>query len=98
MLKIILALVALLPAVARAADEPPVEWVDLDTHHRIVRLSSEGGTESLYFHQNGYSPDGSKIMVSTPEGIAQIDLKTREAETIVTGRVRPIVTARRSGD
>jgi len=83
---------------ADAPASPPVEWIDPDTHHRIVRLSTEGGTESLYFHQNAYSPDGSKLMVSTPTGIATIDLQTREVDPIVTGRVRPIMTARKSGD
>jgi oligogalacturonide lyase len=97
MLKTFLLSLALLPAVLRAAD-PPIEWIDPDTHHRIVRLSTEGGTESLYFHQNAYSPDGSKLMVSTPSGIATIDLQTRDIDPIVTGRVRPIMTARKSGD
>ena len=82
----------------RAAEDPPVEWVDPDTHHRIVRLSTEPGTESLYFHQNAYSPDGTKLMVSTPSGIAQIDLQTRAVDQIVTGRARPIMTARKSGE
>ena len=31
--------------------EPPTEWVDADTGHRVVRLSREPGSASLYFHQ-----------------------------------------------
>src|SRR5262245_49232687 len=31
---------------------PPAEWVDAATGHRVVRLSTEPGTRSLYFHQN----------------------------------------------
>ena len=40
-----------------AAEEPPTEWIDPDTGHRIVRLSKEPGGSSLYFHQNPYTPD-----------------------------------------
>src|SRR5262245_50407344 len=96
--QILLAIAALVPAVVRAAENPPpenslpVEWIDPDTHHRVVRLSTEGGTESLYFHQNAYSPDGTKLMVGTPDGIATIDLQTRAIDPIVSGRVRPIMT------
>src|SRR5262249_34715059 len=38
--------------------EPPREWTDPDTGHRVVRLSDEPGSQSLYFHQNAYTPDG----------------------------------------
>src|SRR5262245_46920012 len=97
MYKLLILPLALFSAVLRAS-EPPVEWIDPDTHHRVVRLSTEGGTESLYFHQNAYSPDGTKLMVTTPDGIAQIDLATRAVDPIVSGRIRPIMTARKSGD
>ena len=93
------ALICLVVAVhAMAADEHPREWIDPDTGHRIVRLSDEPGTSSLYFTQNAYSPDGRKIVVTTPEGIATIDLASRKQETVVEGRVRVIVVGRRTGD
>src|SRR5205807_7565287 len=34
--------------------ELPVEWIDRDTGHRVIRLSREAGTQSLYFNQNAY--------------------------------------------
>ena len=83
---------------ARAAEEPPTEWIDPDTGHRIVRLSREGGTASLYFHQNAYSPDGRKLVVTNPGGIATIDLATRAIDQVVTGQVSVLVTGRKSGD
>jgi oligogalacturonide lyase len=76
----------------------PREWIDSDTGHRVVRLSEEAGTASLYFHQNAYSPDGKKIVVTTPSGISTIDLTTRAIETVVTGEVRVIVVGRKTGD
>jgi oligogalacturonide lyase len=71
--------------------------VDQDTGHRIVRLSKEPGSQSLYFHQNAYSPDGRKLMISTPSGISTVDLQTREIEQVVEGRVAVIMTGRKTG-
>jgi oligogalacturonide lyase len=88
-----------LAATVRADEEPPAEWIDPDTGHRIVRLSREPGTASLYFHQNAYSHDGKKLIVTTSDGgIATIDLGTREIRKIVPGRVGVIVTGRKTGD
>jgi oligogalacturonide lyase len=70
------------------AVDVPSDWVDPDTGHRIVRLSQEGGTESLYFHQNGYTPDGQKMVLLTPEGVATVDLKTRKIDLVVPGVAR----------
>lgn len=81
-----------------SSEAPPREWIDPDTGHRIVRLSDQPGTASLYFHQNAYSPDGKKIVVTTPEGISTIELETRAIEPVVTGQVRVIVVGRKSGD
>lgn len=89
---------ALASVAAVAADEPPTEWIDPDTGHRVVRLSREPGTESLYFHQNAYTPDGRKLIVTTPTGIATIDLATRAITRVVEGRVNVIVAGRKTGD
>src|SRR5690348_13738205 len=56
--------------------EPPTEWIEPETGHRVVRLSREPGTASFYFHQNAYAND--KLVVSTPAGLSTINLKTRE--------------------
>ena len=95
----LLALLTLAPMAARAADEAPTDWIDLDTGHRIVRLSREPGTASLYFHQNAYSADGKKLFVTTPSGgIAAIDLATREIKPLVPGTVSVLVAGRKTGD
>lgn len=59
---------------ALSAAEPRTDWIDPDTGHRIVRLSTEGGSRTLYFHDNSYSPEGDKLLISTPSGIALIDV------------------------
>ncbi len=96
----VLLLVSSLSAVrAFAAAEPPTDWIDRDTGHRVVRLSRDGGTASLYFHQNAYSADGKKLIVTTADGgIATVNLETREIKPLVPGRVSVLVTGHKTGD
>jgi oligogalacturonide lyase len=71
-----------------ATNDPPSEWIDPDTGHRVIRLSKEPGTESLYFHQNAYTSEGDKMVVVAPGGISTINLKTREMDLVVPGIAR----------
>src|SRR3982751_5792583 len=82
---------------AVAQQEPPREWIDQDTGHRVIRLSDEPGSASLYFHQNPYTPDGRKLIITTPNGLSAIDLKTRAIQKIVEGRVSVIIVGRKTG-
>jgi len=66
-----------------APSEPPTEWIDAATGHRVIRLSKEPGSASLYFHQNAYTPQGDKLIISTPGGLSTVNLKTREIELVV---------------
>ncbi|HEV2762670.1 MAG TPA: oligogalacturonate lyase family protein [Pyrinomonadaceae bacterium] len=83
---------------AQQGQELPREWVDKDTGHRVVRLSDEPGSQSLYFHQNGYTPDGRKMIMTTPTGLSAVDLKTRKVEKIVEGRVGILIVGKKSGE
>jgi oligogalacturonide lyase len=88
---------------------PPKEWIDKDTRHRVVRLSDEPNSSSLYFHQNAFSTDGKKMAFTSPTGIYQVDLETRNIELILGGetsqftqgnigaRISMIVTGRKTG-
>ncbi|MEP6850147.1 MAG: oligogalacturonate lyase family protein, partial [Acidobacteriota bacterium] len=76
--------------------EPPTDWVDPDTGHRIVRLSREPGSESLYFHQNAYTTDGDKLIMTSPTGVSTYDFKTRVIDKVVDGRVGVIVVGRKT--
>jgi oligogalacturonide lyase len=91
----LLVLCGIMGAAVFAAD-PPKSWVDADTGHRIVRLTDEPGSASLYFNQNGYTADGLKMVYTTPGGISVLDLKTHETKPVVEGRVRVIVTGRKT--
>ena len=79
------------------AQDLPTEWIDPDTGHRVIRLSKEAGSTSLYFHQNGYTPDGQKLIIMTPTGLAAVNLKTRALEKVVEGRVNLIMLGKKTG-
>ncbi|HEX8294940.1 MAG TPA: oligogalacturonate lyase family protein [Chthoniobacteraceae bacterium] len=76
--------------------EPPTSWVDPDTGHRVVRLTREADSASLYFNYNGYTPDGRQMIYTTPEGIGAVDLKTFKTRIVVPGPVRAIVVGRKT--
>ncbi len=70
-------------SILTAAEIPPKEWIEPATGHRVIRLSGDGGGSSLYFHQNAYTGEGDKMIMSTPEGISTVNLKTREIDLVV---------------
>ena len=85
-----------LTALAQQRDLPR-EWIDPDTGHRVIRLSDEPGSASLYFHQNPYTPDGQKLLITTPTGLSSINLSTRAIEKVVDGRVGVIIVGYKTG-
>jgi oligogalacturonide lyase len=78
------------------AAEPPTQWIDPATGHRVTRLSREAGSASFYFHQNPYPAGGDKLVIATPGGLSTIDLKTGEIKLIVEGRAGQVVVGRKS--
>jgi oligogalacturonide lyase len=80
---------------APADAEPPSEWVE-PTGHRVVRLSREPGSSSLYFHQNPYTQSGDKLLISTRAGLSTIDLHTRKIDPVVEGRAGMVVVGKKT--
>src|ERR1035438_1639 len=74
-------------AISPVRGGPATEWIDQDTGHRVVQLSTEPGSESLYFNLNPFTPDGQRMVITTPSGISMINLQTHAVEKIVDGRV-----------
>jgi len=92
-----ISIVALIAAACLAtAEEPPREWVDPATHHRIIRLSDDPGSASLYFHQNAYTAAGDLMVFTTPHGLSVVDLKSRRIRSLVEGRVSHVVVGRQT--
>jgi oligogalacturonide lyase len=84
-------------ALAQSSKEIPREWTDPETGHRVFRLSDEPGSQSLYFHQYAYTPDGESLIITTPTGISTVNLKTRAVEKVVQGRVNMIIVGKKTG-
>ncbi len=76
------------------AAEVPAEWIEPATGHRVIRLSRVPGTKSLYFHQNAYSAAGDKMVITSRDGIAVVNLETREIEPLVKERAGQIVVGK----
>src|SRR5262245_14444512 len=93
------ALLVVAPALfaqSAAPGEPPTSWIDPDTSHRIIRLTSEPGSASLYFNQNGYTADGKSLVYTSPEGISVFDLAARKTRRVVEKGARLIDAGRKS--
>ncbi len=76
--------------------EPPTSWVDPATGHRVVRLTREPDSASFYFNVNAYTPDGTQMVYTTPDGISVIDLTTWKTRSVVQGHVRTIVVGHKT--
>jgi oligogalacturonide lyase len=79
-----------------ADDAPPAEWIEQSTGHRIIRLSKEPGSASLYFHQNPYTASGDKMIFTTRDGVSTINLKSRAIEQVVEGRAGNLIVGRKT--
>ncbi|MCL6464155.1 MAG: oligogalacturonate lyase family protein [Bacillota bacterium] len=92
------ALAFLSASLIAVAQQTPKEWVDAETGHRIVQLSEEPGSGSLYFNLNGYTPDGKKLLITTPHGMAFVDLGTRRIEPLSSDpHAHPIMVGHKTG-
>lgn len=85
------------PGTTQMAQQPPKEWVDKITGHRVVRISEEPGSSSNYFNVNSYTPDGHWMAYSSPSGIMVLDLTTFTSKLVVPGRVSLQFVGRRTG-
>ena len=80
---------------ARARTQAPREWVE-PSGHRVIRLTPASGGSSFYFHQNGYTASGDKLLISTRQGLSAIDLKTRKNELVVEGRASNVIVGKKT--
>ncbi|ESQ77411.1 oligogalacturonate lyase family protein [Asticcacaulis sp. AC402] len=104
---------AVTPALAQNAAPPavqpdpstlPKDWIDKNTGHRVVRISTENDSRSLYFHDNAFTGDGKWMVYDSPSGIMKVDLATwtpslltaaRGWRCLMVSRTRPILYARK---
>ncbi|HVU34107.1 MAG TPA: oligogalacturonate lyase family protein [Opitutaceae bacterium] len=80
------------------AQELPREWIDAETHHRVVQLSTESGSQCLYFTQPAFTGGGGRMLITTPHGMALVDLSTRKIEALAdTAGGSPVQTGQKTG-
>lgn len=84
-----------MPTAAEIKD-PPKSWIDKDTGHRVVRLTNEPGSASFYFNVNAYTPDGTEMIYTTPEGISVLNLQTLQTRSVVKGKLHTIIVGRKT--
>ncbi|HEY3763223.1 MAG TPA: oligogalacturonate lyase family protein [Verrucomicrobiae bacterium] len=89
----LLTLSAIMPVLAQT---PPASWIDPDTGHRIIRLTTEPGSDSFYFNDNCFTPDGKRMAYTTTNGISVLNLDTLQSTEVVTGKVHTIIVAHKS--
>src|SRR5690242_15348589 len=70
----VLVLCAVAIAPVRSAGDPPSDWIDSATGRRVIRLSTEPGSQTLYFHDNQYSAEGDRYVFTSRSGIWLVDL------------------------
>ncbi|MFM2295225.1 MAG: hypothetical protein RLZZ350_1638 [Verrucomicrobiota bacterium] len=92
-----LTLAAVISGCATAPRAASREWIDPATGHRVVQLSTEPGSESLYFNLNPFTPDGKKMVITTSNGVAIVNLETRAVEKIIASRAHIIMVGRKTG-
>jgi oligogalacturonide lyase len=85
----------------QGGNEPPTDWIEPATGHRVLRLSKDPGTASFYFHQYSFTAEGDKLVVSSKGGLATLDLTTIgvkpcKIEQIVEGRGGSPVVGKKS--
>lgn len=73
------------------------EWIDKDTGHRIVQLSQEPDSHSLYFNVNAFTKDGERMVFTAPSGISMVNLKTHAIEKLVPAPAQIIMVGRKFG-
>jgi oligogalacturonide lyase len=81
---------------AAATKMPPKSWIDPDTGHRVIRVTDEPGSASLYFNVNGYTPDHKQMVFTTANGISVLELATFKTRPVVRENVRLVEVGRKT--
>jgi oligogalacturonide lyase len=81
-----------------ATQSPPKSWIDPDTGHRIIRLTDDPGSATLYFNDCGDTPDGHEVIFTTTNDRSAriLDLRTGQTRLVVHGPIKTICMGRRT--
>lgn len=92
------------PVMETGGQKMPDEWIDKDTHHKVIRLVRKPGSNaSFYFHN--YPFFGNKMVFYSTDSLRGRQIYTVDLSTLkidqVTGQVQPMfgeLVGRRSGN
>jgi oligogalacturonide lyase len=85
------------PVTPPVVKNPPRTWIDPETGHRVIRITDEPNSESLYFNDNCFTPDGREMVYTTEDGgVGVLDLSTWKNRLVVRGRVRLIMVGHKT--
>ena len=79
-----------------AAAPPPKSWIDPETGHRVIRLTEEPGSASLYFNDNSCTPDGQNMVYTAGGAINVVNLVTFQTRDLVPAPARVIVVGHKT--
>ena len=89
----LVALILLLAAAGTALQTPPPagrrDWIEPATGHRVIRISDDPGSSTLYFHDNAFSAAGDRMMLRTPKGVAVVEVAKLGGEDLKLDVVAP---------
>jgi oligogalacturonide lyase len=84
------------PSTTAVAPVPPQSWVDKDTNHRVMRLTTQQGSRGLYFNENAFTPDGTEMIYTAGPSVYVLDLTTYKSRQLLAGPVLDIVVGHKS--
>jgi oligogalacturonide lyase len=79
-----------------SAPSKPNSWVDPDTNHRVIQLTTEPSSHTLYFTDNIFTPGGREMVYLASGKIYALNMATYESRILVPGPAMDIVVARKS--
>jgi len=76
---------------------PPTEWVDKDTGHKITRLTNEPLSRGLYFNEKAFTPDGKEMIYLVKKSIYVMDMTSKHpTRQLVEGPIDSLVLANKT--
>jgi len=74
----------------------PNSWIDHDTGHRVIQLTTEPNSIGLYFNENAFTPDGKEMIYLAGRSIYVLDMTTYKTRKLIDGPVGDIVVGHKS--
>lgn len=69
-------------------------WIDDNTGHRVIRLTSQAGSKSLYFNYTAFSPDGKQMVYIANKSIYIVDLRSKKSQLLASGPIQEVVVSK----